>query len=78
MEANHFADAAANAIAHHRAAEGPLDAEAEPALRQMIRFRENGEEGIGTSLPMTVNRVEVRLAHEARGRRIRQPDLIRA
>jgi hypothetical protein len=34
--------------------------------------------GIGTALPMTVNRVEVRLAHQAHGRRIRQPAFIRA
>jgi hypothetical protein len=78
VEANHFANAAANAIAHYRAAESALDAEAEAALRQIVRFRENGEVGIGTALPMTVNRVEVRLAHEAHGRRIRQPGSIRA
>jgi hypothetical protein len=34
--------------------------------------------GIGTALPMTVNRVEVRLAQEMRGRRIGQPGFIRA
>ena len=67
-----------DAIAHYRAAESSLDAEAEAALRQIVRFRENGEVGIGTALPMTVNRVEVRLAHEAHGRRIRQPGSIRA
>jgi len=78
MEANHFANTAANAIAHHRAAESALNTEAEPALRQIVRFRENGEVGIGTALPMTVNRVEVRLAHKAHAGRIRQPGFIRA
>jgi hypothetical protein len=78
VEANHFAKAAANAIAHHRAAERALDAEAEAAVRQIVRFRENGEVGIGTALPMTVNRVEVCLAHEAHRERIRQPGSIRA
>jgi len=78
MEANHFANAAADAVAHHRAAESALDAEAEAALRQIVRFRENSEVGIGTALPMTVNRVEVRLAHESHRRRIRQPGFIRA
>jgi hypothetical protein len=34
--------------------------------------------GIGTALPMAVNRVEVRLAHEPSARRIRQPGFIRA
>ena len=78
MEANHFANAATNAIAHDRAPESPLDAEAEPALLQIIRFQENGKVGIGTALPMTVNRIEVRLAHEAHRGRIRQPGFIRA
>src|SRR5215813_11764175 len=68
VKTNHFADAAANAIAHHRAAECALDAETKAALRQIVRFRENGKVGIGTALPMTVNRVEVRFAHKARGR----------
>ena len=78
MEANDFANAAADAIAHHRAAESALDAETEAALRQVVRFRENSEKGIGTALPMTVNRVEVRLSHQTRGGRIRQPGFIRA
>ena len=78
MKANNFAHAPAHAIAHYRATESTLDAEAETALRQIVRFRENGEVGIGTALPMTVNRVEVRLAHEMRGRRIGQPGFIRA
>ena len=78
MKAHDFPDAPAHAIAHYRAAESTLDAEAETALRQVVRFRENGEVGIGTALPMTVNRVEVRLAHKTHGRRISQPGFIRA
>jgi len=78
MKANNFAGAPAHAIAHYRATESTLDAEAETALRQIVRFRENGEVGIGTALPMTVNRVEVRLAHETRRRRKAQPGFIRA
>ena len=78
MKPNNFAGAPAHAIAHYRATESTLDAEAETALRQIVRFRENGEVGIGTALPMTVNRVEVRLAQEMRGRRIGQPGFIRA
>jgi hypothetical protein len=78
MKPNTFADAPAHAIAHYRATESTLHAEAETALRQIVRFQENGEVGIGTALPMTVNRVEVRLAQEMRGRRIGQPGFIRA
>src|ERR1043166_2192532 len=73
VKANHFADAATNAVAHHRAAECALDAETEAALRQIVRFQENGEVGIGTALPMTVDRVEVRPAKEAHGSRKPQP-----
>src|SRR5262249_44190177 len=43
VQANHFANAPANAIAHYRAAESALDAETEAALWQIVRFRENGE-----------------------------------
>ena len=78
MKTNDFADAPAHAIAHYSAAERALDAKAKTALRHVVRFRKNGEVGIGTTLPMTVNRVEVRFAHEAHGKRIRQPGLIRA
>src|SRR5215813_4782576 len=59
VKANYFTNAAANTIAHHGAAESALDAEAEPTLRQVVRFQKNSKEGIGTALPMTVNRVEV-------------------
>jgi hypothetical protein len=78
MKANNFAGAPAHTVAHYSATESSLDAEAETALRQVVRFRENGEMGIGTALPMTINRVEVRLAHQAHGRRIGQPGFIRA
>jgi hypothetical protein len=78
MKANNFAHAPAHTVAHYRAAQSTLDAEAETALRQVVRPRENGEVGIGTALPKTVNRVEVRLAHETHGKRIGQPGFIRA
>ena len=64
MEPDHFADASANAIANYRAAETTLNAKTESALRQVVGFRENGEMGIGTALPIAVNRVEIRLAHQ--------------
>ena len=64
MEPDHLADAPPDAIPHYRAAETALDTEAEAALRQIIRFRENGEMGTGTALPMAVNRVEICFAHQ--------------
>ena len=45
MEPDHFANAPPETIAHHRAAECSLDAEAKAALRQIIRFQEHGEVG---------------------------------
>jgi len=64
MEPHHFADAPADAIPHYRPAEIALDAETEAAQRQVVRFQENNEMGIGTALPMAVNRVEIRFAHQ--------------
>ena len=78
MKANYFADAATHAIAEDRAAESALDAEAEAALRQVVRFRENGETGIRAALAMTIDCVEIRLANEPKRRRIGQPGTIRA
>ena len=78
MKADHFADAPAHAVAYYRAAESALDAEAETALRQMVRFRENGKKGIGTTLAMTVNSIEIRFANESSGRRIGPPGATRA
>jgi hypothetical protein len=78
MEADHFADAPAHTVAYYRAAEGALDAEAEAALRQIVRFRENGKKGIGTALAMAVNGVEIRFANKSSGRRIGTPGATRA
>jgi len=78
MKTNYFADATAHAIAEDCAAESALDAEAEAALRQMIRFRENGETGIGAALAMTIDCVEIRLTNESQRRRIGLPGTIRA
>jgi hypothetical protein len=45
MQPHHFAHAPPHTIAHHRAAQRALDAEAKAALRQTVRFQEHGEVG---------------------------------
>jgi hypothetical protein len=64
MEPDHFSYAPPDAVAHYRAAERSLDAEAKPALRQIIRFQKNGEVGTRAALPVAINSVEIRLAHQ--------------
>ena len=64
MQPHYFPNAPPNTIARHRSAQRPFDAEAEAALRQIIRFHKHGEVGTRTALPVTVNSIEVRLAHE--------------
>jgi len=78
MEADHFTDAPAHTVAYYRATESAFDAEAKAALRQIVRFRENGKKGIGTALAMTVNGVEIRFANETSGWRIRPPGVTQA
>jgi hypothetical protein len=64
MQPDDFTNAPADAIAYYGAAERAFDAKAEAALRKLVRFRKNGEVGIGTALPMTVNRVKIGLARQ--------------
>jgi len=78
MEPYHFSNAAPDTIAHHRSAQRSLDAEAEAALRQVVRFQEHGEVGIRAALPFAVNSVKIRLAHDARCARIILPLFTRA
>lgn len=78
LEADHFADAPAHTVAYYCAAESALDTEAEAALRQIVRFRENGKKGIRTASALAVNSIEIRLANQTSGRRIRPPGTTRA
>ncbi len=78
MEPYHFSNAAPDTIARHRSAQRSLDAEAKAALRQVVRFQEHGEVGTRAALPVAVNSVEIRLAHDARFSRIFRPFLTRA
>jgi hypothetical protein len=64
MEPHYLPHAPAHAIPHHRPAEGSFDAESKAALRQIVRFQEHGEVGTRAALPVAVNSVKVRLAHQ--------------
>jgi hypothetical protein len=78
MQPHHFPDAPPDTITQHRPAQRSLDAEAEAALRQVVRFQEHGEVGTGAALPVAVYSVEIRFAHDARVPRIFLPFLTRA
>ncbi len=78
MEPYHFSNAAPDTIACHRSAQRSLDAEAEAALRQVVRFQEHGEVGTRAALPVAVNSVEIRFTHDARAARILLPRFTRA
>jgi hypothetical protein len=78
VEPHDFADAPPDTIAHDRAAQSTLDAEAEAALRQVVRFHENSEVGTRAALAGAVHGIELRLAHQPRFARILLPGFIRA
>src|SRR5437763_5959039 len=69
MEPDHFPYPPADTVAHYRAAQRSLDAEPKAALRQFVRFQKNGEVGTRAALPVAVNSVEIRLAHNSRSAR---------
>lgn len=64
MTANHLAQAPSHAVAHHRAAECLLDAEAEATQRQFIGTKKDGEVGTRAALPGAVHGVELTAAHQ--------------
>jgi len=78
MQPDRFSHPPPDTIAHHRSTQRPLDAEAEAAERQVVRFQEHGEVGTRAALPVAVNGVEVRLAHDSRAARILLPRFTRA
>src|SRR6266852_2218411 len=61
-----FPHAPPDAIAHHRAAEGLLDAEAEAAAGQLIRAKKNGEVGTRAAFPGAVHHVKLSAPHQPR------------
>jgi len=78
MQPYQFSNAPPDTIAHHRAAQRSLNAEAKAALRQIVCFQKHGEVGTRAALPVAVNSVEIRFAHDARAARIFLPLFIRA
>jgi acetyl esterase/lipase len=69
MAAHDLADAPPDTIAHHRAAERFLDAEAETALRQLVGAKKNGEVGTRAALPGAVHGIEFSAPHQPRSTR---------
>ena len=63
MQSDHFSHPPPHAVAHHRSAQGSLDAKAKAALRKVVRFQEHGEMGTRAALSVAVNSVEVRFAN---------------
>jgi len=67
-----------DAIAHHRAAQRLLDAEAEAALRQLVGAKKNSEVGTRPALPRAVHGVELAPPHDPRrAGKIQAPRLTR-
>jgi hypothetical protein len=66
MTANSFAQAAANAVSHYRAAQRFFNAEAKAAERQLIGAKKNHEVRTGTPASGAIDGVEISAAHQAR------------
>ncbi len=66
MAAHHFADAPPDAIAHHRAAERFLDAEAVAAVRQRIGAEKYSEVRAGAAFSGAIDGVEFSAADDPR------------
>jgi hypothetical protein len=66
MTAHDLTNPSPDAIAHHRAAQRFLDAEAEAALGQLVRAKENSEVGTRAALPGAVHSVKFSPPHQPR------------
>jgi hypothetical protein len=79
MAAHDLANPPPNTIAHHRAAERFLDAEAEAGLRQSIGAKENSEVGTRAALSGAVHGVKISAPHQPRvARKNQAPRFTRA
>ena len=72
MAAHHFTQSPPDAVAHHRAAQCLLDAEAEAVQGKFVGTNEDGEVAAGKALSGPVDAVEITSAHQARFARKRQ------
>jgi hypothetical protein len=73
VQPHHFSHPPPDAIPHHRPAEGSLDAEAEAAFRQLVRFQENYKVRTRAALPGAIHGIELRFAYQTRAARILLP-----
>jgi hypothetical protein len=79
MAAHDLADAPPDAIAHYRAAERFLNAEAETAPRQLVGAKKNGKVGTRAALPGAVHGIEFSSPRQLRvAREFQAPRLTRA
>jgi len=78
VQPSNFSQAPPDSIAHNRTAKSLLDAEAETALRQIVRLYKSSEVGTRAALAGAVDGVKLRLLHEPRFARILLPGFIRA
>ncbi len=78
MQPYDFSQAPPDSIAHNRTTKSLLDAEAEAALRQIVRLYESSEVGTRVAFAGAVDNVKLRLLHQPRFARICLPGFIRA
>jgi len=79
MTAHDLSHPPPDAIAHHRAAQRLLDAEAEAALRQLVRAKENSEVGTRAALSGAVHSVKFSPPHQTRrAGKLQAPRITRA
>jgi len=73
VQPHDFSQAPPDSIAHKRTAKSLLDAEAEAALRQIVRLYESSEVGTRAAFVGAVDSVKLRLLHQPRFARIFLP-----
>jgi hypothetical protein len=61
VQPNDLAQTAPDSIAHNRTSESLFDAEAKPALREIVRLYESSEVGTRTALAGAVDGIELGL-----------------
>ena len=79
MAAHDLSNSPPHAVAHHRAAQRLLDAEAEAAHRQFVGAKENCKMGTGSALSGAVHGVKFTASHQPNfARKFQAPGTIRA
>jgi len=79
MATNDLSNSPPHAIAHHRATQRFLNAEAKAARRQLVGAKKNCEVGTGSALPGAVHGIEIAAPHQPRlARKFQAPGTTRA